>query len=166
VHRLSLDLARDGDGSDGGGGGDGQEQQQPQQTSGSWLSKLTGHSGGTDNNKKKKPHPDAKRAYKNHVDHLVAPQCTILYPFEGNLHEFVAGPDGAAILDVLLPPYDEGTDRDCTFYTIHEEDDDGDAAGADIDDGNGEKRQPCWIIPTGQPEDFHCISGRYNDMGA
>jgi hypothetical protein len=26
-------------------------------------------------------------------------------------------------------------------------------------------RVPCWIVPTGQPEDFHCISGRYRNLG-
>ena len=52
------------------------------------------------------------------MDHLQAPDVTALYPFEGQLHEFQAGPNGAAVLDVLLPPYDESHDRDCTFYHI------------------------------------------------
>lgn len=29
-------------------------------------------------------------AFKNHVDHLQAPDCTVLYPYEGNLHEYVS----------------------------------------------------------------------------
>lgn len=90
--------------------------------------------------------PGSKRAFKQRVDHLLAPQCVVLYPFEGNLHEFVAGPSGAAVLDVLLPPYD--SHRDCSFYEIQN------------------IVQDCWIVPTGQPEDFHCISGRYQSIGS
>jgi hypothetical protein len=78
-----------------------------------------------------------------------------LYPYEGNLHEFVAGPYGAAVLDILLPPYESKDGRDCTFYHIREDD--------SMDRIQG--RQPCWIIPTGQPEDFHCISGWYGGLG-
>lgn len=51
-------------------------------------------------------------------DWLSAPDCTVLFPFEGNVHEFSAGPEGAAILDVLIPPYDVDRDRDCTYYEI------------------------------------------------
>lgn len=94
----------------------------------------------------------SKLALKRHVDHLEAPGCTMLFPYEGNLHEFVAGPNGAAVLDVLLPPYDQEHNRDCTFYEIREDDATNDAS--------------CWIVPTGQPENFHCISGRYRDVGA
>jgi len=102
-------------------------------------------------------------AFKNHVDHLQAPECTVLYPFEGNLHEFVAGPNGAALLDVLLPPYDMDHNRDCTFYYIR----DLDHEEQDRLDHEGPKHEgtPCWIVPTGQPEDFHCISGTYRDLG-
>mmetsp|Transcript_43348 Transcript_43348/g.104765 ORF Transcript_43348/g.104765 Transcript_43348/m.104765 type:complete len:195 (+) Transcript_43348:522-1106(+) len=96
-----------------------------------------------------------KRAYKNHVDHLKAPQVTALYPYEGNLHEFVAGPQGAAVLDVLLPPYDNMQNRDCTFYEIRQTDPGRKPSG----------KEPCYVVPTGQPEDFHCISGRYGDLG-
>ena len=44
----------------------------------------------------------ARRAYRKRVDLLEAPQCTVLYPYEGNLHQFCTGPNGAAVLDVLL----------------------------------------------------------------
>jgi hypothetical protein len=102
------------------------------------------------------------------VDHLRAPQTTILFPFEGNLHEFVAGPGGAAVLDVLLPPYDARNHRDCTFYEILDDDEkDPDAMQIDVDGDDTRRRNgtPCWIVPTGQPEDFHCISGRYGNIG-
>jgi len=97
----------------------------------------------------------SKLAYKNHVDHLEAPDVTMLYPFEGNLHEFVAGPNGAAVLDVLLPPYANDEDRDCTFYTIHEL----------TSTWAKTEKELCYIVPTGQPENFHCISGQYRNIG-
>lgn len=94
--------------------------------------------------------PGSKLAHRRRVDHLTAPECVMLYPYEGNLHEFVAGAHGAAVLDVLLPPYDVDHHRDCTFYEIRDADD----------------AKTSWIVPTGQPEDFHCISGRYRGVGA
>lgn len=121
------------------------------------------------------PVPGAKRAYRRNVDHLQAPATTMLFPYEGNLHEFVAGPHGAALLDVLLPPYDVLHHRDCTFFEIwppqDEEDtafDEGGLAGRIMvnSDGPGGRPSPCWIVPTGQPEDFHCISGRFRDIGS
>jgi len=180
-----------------------------------------------------------KVAYRNTIDVLEAPNVASLYPYEGNLHEFVAGPYGAAVLDVLLPPYDDERKRDCTFYNIRETTTatttpipiptiaiqptstthrgngvsnvtatatatttstaTATATGTVIpnnpphealdrsvpllsslgppplpreDSGNNhnnktmrDKRQPCLIVPTGQPENFHCISGRYKDLG-
>lgn len=97
----------------------------------------------------------SKLAYRNRVDNLRAPDCTILFPFEGNLHEFVAGPHGAAVLDVLLPPYDHQHHRDCTFYEISE------CSPLEKMDSHRDK---VWITPTGQPEDFHCISGSYDHL--
>lgn len=100
-----------------------------------------------------------KNAYKNGVDHLEAPAVTVLYPFEGNLHEFVAGEHGAAVLDVLLPPYDNEQNRDCTFYNIT----DVHPSSNNLMPRHG--KEPCLIVPTGQPETFHCISGTYRDLG-
>lgn len=103
------------------------------------------------------------------MDHLVAPQCTVLYPREGNLHEFVAGPYGAAVLDVLLPPYDADHHRDCTFYEIEycsDENDPDHVSAAPVErDAASHDAVPCWIIPTGRPEHFHCISGQYRELG-
>jgi hypothetical protein len=90
----------------------------------------------------------AKRGFHRETEYLQAPAVTMLFPFEGNLHEFVAGPNGAAVLDVLLPPYED--DRECTFYSIQEDQDD---------------PRACWIVPTGQPENFHCLSGEYRHLG-
>jgi hypothetical protein len=117
----------------------------------------------------------SKVAFKRETDSLHAPDTTSLYPFEGNLHEFVAGPNGAAVLDILLPPYDVDHHRDCTFYEIR-------AVALPLSPGvatplspevaTGATRaaspiglgEPCLIVPTGQPEDFHCISGTYGDL--
>jgi len=107
----------------------------------------------------------SRRAQLQESDVLESPHCTILFPFEGNLHEFVAGPSGAAVLDVLLPPYNLNEDRDCTFYTIHQ---DSDPGKEDVGEGHssGKSSSTCWVIPTNQPESFHCLSGHYGDLGA
>jgi plant cysteine oxidase len=110
------------------------------------------------------------------VETFTAPQCTVLYPHHGNLHEFVAGPNGAAVLDVLLPPYSTDHHRDCTFYDVVEcnyQDDDENRCATDItieattkdSDGNEYVSHPCWIVPTERPEDFHCLSGQYLSLG-
>ena len=74
---------------------------------------------------------------------ISAPNVTALYPDEGNCHSFVAGPNGAAVLDVLLPPYAEDEDRDCTFYQA-------------VQNENG-----YCLTPITQPSDFNCLSGEY-----
>ena len=45
-----------------------------------------------------------------------APNLTCLYPHDVNCHAFVSGPNGAAVLDVLLPPYDRDDYQECKFY--------------------------------------------------
>jgi cysteamine dioxygenase len=119
----------------------------------SWLG---GWFGSSRESQSQKLPEGTKRAFKNHVDHLEAPGVTALYPYEGNLHEFIAGPHGAAVLDVLLPPYDNFQNRDCTFYEIHH---------LTSQSTKGSGREPCYVVPTGQPENFHCISGRFGDLG-
>jgi hypothetical protein len=117
----------------------------------------------------------SKVAYKHQTDFLHAPDTTSLYPFEGNLHEFIAGPDGAAVLDILLPPYDVDHHRDCTFYEIHAVTQPSPSLAAAVATPlpTGAVRavtpslgEPCLIVPTGQPEDFHCISGTYGDLSS
>ena len=178
----------------------------------------------TDNNNPCYLPEGSKIAYKNAVDFLQAPDVAALYPYEGNLHEFVAGPHGAAVLDVLLPPYDDEQKRDCTFYKIqdittamiqqqqqqissstttiptktkrwswtqshfssstsssssfssnvihepnaHHHPQSFSSSSSTRNDNNKNDtntKEPCLIIPTGQPENFHCISGRYRDLG-
>ncbi|CAB9523011.1 aminoethanethiol dioxygenase [Seminavis robusta] len=128
----------------------------------------------------------SRRAFKNSIRHLHAPEVCVLFPYKGNLHEFYAGPNGAAVLDILLPPYDVEHERDCTFYDILEDQ----VAAApspsqpllvDVDpsavvspgardvrqerEEQSEDRIPCWIVPTDQPHDFHCLSGKYQKLG-
>lgn len=159
LHRLSLDLSRDGEveewfgenghkhecGSSWFGSG------------GSWFSRSNSQTSSLSIHQNIPK--GSKTAFKNDVDHLQAPEVTILYPFEGNLHEFVAGPHGAAVLDVLLPPYDNVQNRDCTFYNIKN------INGTASNYHNFRKKELCFIVPTGQPENFHCISGQYRDLG-
>ena len=110
------------------------------------------------------------------IETFTAPQCTVLYPYQGNLHEFVAGPNGAAVLDVLLPPYSADHDRDCTFYDVVEcehNDDDENHCGTDETitkttkdcDRNEYISNSCWIVPMERPDDFHCLSGQYRSLG-
>lgn len=80
---------------------------------------------------------------------LKAPDISILFPYEGNVHEFIAGPNGAAVLDVLLPPYDVEHDRDCTFFVPEK------LSGDDLFN----------LRPIPQPSDFHCFSGVYGEVG-
>lgn len=157
LQRLSLDLVK----------GDEEMSMVPMETATTATScamennKRTGWLGGwfhrMDSFRRKLP-KGSKQAMKNsHIDHLQAPAVTVLYPYEGNLHEFVAGPNGAAVLDVLLPPYDNMQNRDCTFYEIHEV--------TSTWPNPPEGKEPCFIVPTGQPESFHCLSGQYRDIG-
>mmetsp|Transcript_38183 Transcript_38183/g.91404 ORF Transcript_38183/g.91404 Transcript_38183/m.91404 type:complete len:310 (-) Transcript_38183:125-1054(-) len=85
-------------------------------------------------------------------DNLSAPNVTCLYPHEGNFHSFVAGPDGAAVLDILLPPYEDG-ERDCTFYETRRLETD------------FSEHDVFRLVPIPAPDDFHCYSGSYGRFG-
>ncbi|KAL7540371.1 hypothetical protein ACHAXR_010062 [Thalassiosira sp. AJA248-18] len=92
---------------------------------------------------------------------ISAPNVTCLYPHEGNCHSFVAGANGAAVIDVLLPPYVDG-ERDCTFYEANE-----DRHGASANQQGQDEQASSYILaPMNQPEDFHCIAGSYGRFGA
>jgi hypothetical protein len=71
---------------------------------------------------------------------------------------------GAAILDCILPPYDSDHERDCTFYK-EEETISHDRAKME-EDLKVNERKPCWLLPIQSPTDFHCITGRYRQLGA
>eukprot|EP00580_Thalassiosira_gravida_P020632 CAMPEP_0201675600 /NCGR_PEP_ID=MMETSP0494-20130426/39922_1 /ASSEMBLY_ACC=CAM_ASM_000839 /TAXON_ID=420259 /ORGANISM="Thalassiosira gravida, Strain GMp14c1" /LENGTH=502 /DNA_ID=CAMNT_0048158099 /DNA_START=263 /DNA_END=1771 /DNA_ORIENTATION=+ len=102
---------------------------------------------------------------------ISAPSVTCLYPHEGNCHAFVAGPQGAAILDVLLPPYDSDDDRDCTFYEPHEENNQDHSSlkkhkAEDLNQHNQVSCATTLLTPIDQPDDFHCLSGVYGRFGS
>ena len=83
-----------------------------------------------------------------------APQSTILYPKLHNLHEFIALDEGAAILDVLLPPYDSDENRECNFYQVP-------SCESQISVGSTIEL----IKFDDQPYDFHCINGEFGCFG-
>jgi len=106
---------------------------------------------------------------------LSAPSVTCLYPHEGNCHAFVAGPQGAAMLDVLLPPYDSDDDRDCTFYEPRENNRDHTTNAASsaamvkkhkTEDLDHQVSCTTLLTPIDQPDDFHCLSGVYGRFGS
>ncbi len=90
---------------------------------------------------------------------ISAPSVTCLFPREGNCHAFVAGPQGAALLDVLLPPYDTEEVRDCTFYEVANEQHYPILSAAAT-------TTSLKLTPIAQPDDFHCVSGSYGRFGA
>mmetsp|Transcript_53100 Transcript_53100/g.63950 ORF Transcript_53100/g.63950 Transcript_53100/m.63950 type:complete len:377 (+) Transcript_53100:65-1195(+) len=94
----------------------------------------------------------AKHVINKTTKIIRAPDVTSLFPLQGNLHEFTAGKNGAAVLDVLLPPYDFDHDRDCTFYQ----------EASLCRSGNSDVYL---LVPIPQPGEFHCISGKYLDFG-
>jgi len=93
--------------------------------------------------------------HENRTQMLRSPDISELYPNKGNVHEITAGPNGAAVLDVLVPPYDVEDDRDCSFYE--------------------KSMHPAWRKEEGrmkghltqieQPECFQCLAGQYKDLG-
>jgi hypothetical protein len=113
-----------------------------------------------------------RRAYLHPPDLLCAPAVVALFPHEGNLHQFVSGDRGAAVLDVLIPPYDEDDDRDCTYFEIlpleqHEKEDtndEDDAMDTTRTNTTGALRSmmggPCRVAPC-SADDFSCLGGTY-----
>jgi len=95
---------------------------------------------------------------------ITAPNVTCLFPHEGNCHAFVAGPEGAAVLDVLLPPYDEDDDRDCTFYKANDEEGNCGPTRA-TRDAQDAHPSSLMLMAMDQPEDFHCLGGSYGRFG-
>lgn len=84
-----------------------------------------------------------REAFLHATDVLQAPDVTVLFPLEGNLHQFVSGAHGAAVLDVLVPPYNDD-DRDCTYYNVQ--------------GGPG----PCHVLPCPMDDNFSCLTGTYD----
>ena len=139
---------------------------------GSWISSLLRRSSAlsasvssvTSSDPKSRP-KGSKRAIMCSADRILkAPSTTMLLPREGNVHQFTAGADGAAVLDVLLPPYDFDNERDCTFYKVEADITSTNSASTYKNkDSHGDDN--CWLIPIEQPKDFHCISGTFGSVG-
>ncbi len=128
----------------------------------SWIWKLLPSISKYQNNRGKKSLPPlgSLRALENQEEKLSAPDVAVLYPQKGNIHEFIAGEHGAAILDALIPPYDFEQDRDCTFYKVdHSLDSEAETSS------EFEAKSKCWLIPIEQPKNFHCISGTFESFG-
>ena len=70
-----------------------------------------------------------------------------LFPCQDNVHEFQAGADGACVLDVIVPPYDEDSGRACHYFEA-----------AAIGDGVFRLRE----IP--EPADFECLGAVYTGL--
>ena len=70
-----------------------------------------------------------------------------LFPCQDNVHEFVAGADGACVLDVIVPPYDEDAGRACHYFEA-----------AAIGDGVFRLRE----VP--EPADFECLGAVYQGL--
>jgi hypothetical protein len=110
--------------------------------------------------------------YENKLKKITSPQITELYPQKGNVHQFTAGQNGAAVLDVLVPPYDGDNERDCTFYKVNfdlelpnydDNGNNGNDAAANVQ--TDKTRRRTWLVPIQQPDWFHCIGGNFGDIG-
>ena len=70
-----------------------------------------------------------------------------LFPCVNNVHEFRAGADGACVLDVIVPPYDEDAGRACHYFEA-----------VSLRGGVFELRE----IP--EPADFECLGAVYRGL--
>ena len=70
-----------------------------------------------------------------------------LFPCQDNVHEFRAGADGACVLDVIVPPYDEDAGRACHYFEA-----------VSLRGGVFELRE----IP--EPADFECLGAVYTGL--
>ena len=70
-----------------------------------------------------------------------------LFPSVNNVHEFRAGDAGACVLDVIVPPYDEDSGRDCHYFEA-----------VAISGGVFELRE----VP--EPADFECLGAVYQGL--
>ena len=108
--------------------------------------------------------PDGSKLCKQHKPTVIlASDVKMLFPHIGNIHEFTAGEQGAAMLDILLPPYEYEEDRDCVFYReepFHSYN----VGSSAVADGDDENRH-CWLLPIPQPSNFQCTSGSYLNYG-
>jgi len=119
------------------------------------------------------------RAARHAEVELRAPCAAVaLDPHHRNVHEFTAGADGTAILDVIVPPYD--ATRRCTYYYYHHHRGPDTSSGepseeavlrVDEDDASGVERtshdqhpEVC-VLEIADPEpDFSCATLPYKGL--
>ena len=86
----------------------------------------------------------------------VSSPCNALstYPNTVNIHEFTAGPRGAVFLDVIFPPYDSDSDRQCNYYAAI-------AARESMEDSTNDDAGGCTVMleTIEEPDDFRCQNG-------
>jgi hypothetical protein len=166
----------DDDGDDNNYGGDGGGDDTSHQRKRSWLASfiqrvLRGDSSSMtsaidtnniDNDDRMNIPRNSIHAYENEINDIAFPQVMEFYPEQKNIHEFTAGENGAAVLDVLAPPYDPDDNRDCIFY---KEDEKELRLPNDPHIEYDQSRRRVWLVPVKQPAWFHCISGQYGDIG-
>lgn len=73
----------------------------------------------------------------------------LLTPLRDNLHQIQAVGGAAAFLDILAPPYDPDSGRDCHYYRVLQS-----APSAQSTEGDQGHAQ--WLLEIPQPEDFWC----------
>lgn len=72
----------------------------------------------------------------------------LLTPQRDNLHQIQAVGGPVAFLDILAPPYDSDSDRDCHYYKVLQPS----APGSHGPD----RPEETWLMEIPQPEDFWC----------
>eukprot|EP00927_Polykrikos_kofoidii_P029910 TRINITY_DN25797_c0_g1_i1.p1 TRINITY_DN25797_c0_g1~~TRINITY_DN25797_c0_g1_i1.p1 ORF type:complete len:255 (-),score=32.85 TRINITY_DN25797_c0_g1_i1:352-1116(-) len=82
----------------------------------------------------------------------IAPCSVSLTACRGNFHALAAGEDGAAVLDVIIPPYELNKDRACTYYSVLRE-------LGQSEEGEDVLGSECELIPIDAPRDFRVIGG-------
>lgn len=74
-----------------------------------------------------------------------------LSPDRDNLHQIDAVDGPTAFMDILAPPYDPDSGRDCHYYTVLTE----------AEGGAGQPGQELWLREVSQPADFWCGAEPY-----
>lgn len=77
----------------------------------------------------------------------------VLSPDQDNLHQIDAVDGPTAFMDILAPPYDPDNGRDCHYYTVLTEAEEG--------LGAGQPGQEMWLREVSQPADFWCGAEPY-----